>query len=202
MNDPCNRTRIKTSRPSSLSLLTNYVMTLGFAKKQTMSPRKSHIWDTKKSCVRQTQNPSMRADSGTNTKTNRNGQKRGKNDMKKFHVSHVTCLVSCVICCVSRVTCHLSLTPTATATDPPPASYPIMHSRLFHKKKTIIVMTSNQKFLEVCQQQEYAIQPEVSSALGAVFPRWHRPTHRGLKDISTELAHRIDSVKKYYIFFF
>ena len=33
MNDPCNRTRIKTSRPSSLSLLTNYVMTLGFAKK-------------------------------------------------------------------------------------------------------------------------------------------------------------------------
>ena len=32
-----------------------------------------------------------------------------------------------------HVNCHLSLTPTATATDPPPANSPTMHSWLVFK---------------------------------------------------------------------
>ena len=56
-------------------------------------------------------------------------------------MSHVTCNMcsvmshaSCVKTChVSRVLCHLSQTPTATATDPPTANSPIMHSRLVLK---------------------------------------------------------------------
>ena len=36
------------------------------------------------------------------------------------HVSHVNC-------CVSHVTCHLSLTATATATYPSPTESPTMH---------------------------------------------------------------------------
>ena len=50
-------------------------------------------------------------------------------------MSCVACRVSHsgVICCVSPVICQLSLTPIATATDPPPANSPIMHSRLFCK---------------------------------------------------------------------
>ena len=36
--------------------------------------------------------------------------------------------LSCVMCCVSPVTCHMAVTPTATAKDPPPANTPIsMH---------------------------------------------------------------------------
>ena len=72
---------------------------------------KSYIWETL--------NLSTCADSSTNT--------------KKKHVSFVTCLVAHVMCHVQRVichiscvsyqmspvTCHLSLTLTATATDPP-----------------------------------------------------------------------------------
>ena len=42
-------------------------------------------------------------------------------------ISCVTCPMSHVACRVSPVTCQLSLTPTATATDPPPGSSPIMH---------------------------------------------------------------------------
>ena len=37
---------------------------------------------------------------------------------------------------MSRVTCHMSLTPTATAIHPPPANSPTMHSRLFQKDPT------------------------------------------------------------------
>ena len=50
--------------------------------------------------------------------------------------SHLSCVmfhVPCVTSCVSLATCHLSLTLTATAPDPPPAKSPIMHSRLVHK---------------------------------------------------------------------
>ena len=50
------------------------------------------------------------------------------------HVSCVMCHVSCVLCPVSRVTCHLSLMPTATATDPLPANSLIIHSRLAHSR--------------------------------------------------------------------
>ena len=35
---------------------------------------------------------------------------------------------------VSHVACHLSLTPTATATNPPPTNSPIIHSRLVHSR--------------------------------------------------------------------
>ena len=40
---------------------------------------------------------------------------------------------SCVVCHMSPVSCHLSLTPTVTATDPPPANSPTMHSSLVCK---------------------------------------------------------------------
>ena len=41
------------------------------------------------------------------------------------------------MCHMSDVTCHLLLTPTATATDPPPANSPTMHSRLVHQDKKV-----------------------------------------------------------------
>ena len=54
-----------------------------------------------------------------------------KRDKKKRHlVGNVMCYMSGVRCSVLRVTCHLSLKPTATATDPPSAKSPNMHSRL------------------------------------------------------------------------
>ena len=40
------------------------------------------------------------------------------------------CQVQGVMCNVLHVTCHMSLTPTARATDPPPAKSPTMHSRM------------------------------------------------------------------------
>ena len=39
----------------------------------------------------------------------------------------------CITCHVLRVKCHLSLTPTVTAPDPPPANSPTMHSMLVRK---------------------------------------------------------------------
>ena len=39
---------------------------------------------------------------------------------------------------VSCVTCHMSLTQTATATDPPPANSPTMHIRMVRKDPQII----------------------------------------------------------------
>ena len=45
--------------------------------------------------------------------------------------------MSCVTCHMLPATRHLSLTPTATATDAPPANLPTMHGRLVcnHPKK-------------------------------------------------------------------
>ena len=53
-------------------------------------------------------------------------------------LSPVMCKLSPVICHVSNVTCILSLTPTAIATDPPPAFSATMQIRLVRKdqKKT------------------------------------------------------------------
>ena len=72
---------------------------------------------------------------------------------------HVSC--SCVTCCVSPVTCHLSLMRTSTATDPPPANSPTMHSTLFAKTQKPRINIQNPKYnqnvkntkqhLEVCQ---------------------------------------------------
>ena len=49
------------------------------------------------------------------------------------HVSCVMCYMSRVTSRMSHVTSHLSLTPTVTATDPPPASSPTMHIGLVCK---------------------------------------------------------------------
>ena len=55
------------------------------------------------------------------------------------HTSHVTCQVSSHMshlsadpCHLQSATCHLSLMPTATATCPFAANYPIIHSSLVH----------------------------------------------------------------------
>ena len=63
--------------------------------------------------------------SRNNTKTDRNKQK-GRKELIFLNVS-------CVTCCMWHVACHLSLTPTATATNPPLANFPIMNGRLVPK---------------------------------------------------------------------
>ena len=60
----------------------------------------------------------------------------------RFQVSGVRCHVLCVTCCMSPVTCHMSLTQTATATDPPPANSPSMHSRML-----LLILTYTHKKL-------------------------------------------------------
>ena len=45
-----------------------------------------------------------------------------------------TQIYSTLICHMSHVVFHLSLTPIATATDPPPVNSPIIHSRLAHSR--------------------------------------------------------------------
>ena len=47
-------------------------------------------------------------------------------------VLHVICHVLHIACHLSPFTYHLSVTPRATATDPPPANFPTKHSRLVH----------------------------------------------------------------------
>ena len=42
-------------------------------------------------------------------------------------------------------TCHLSLTPTGSATDPPPANSPTMQSRLVHQERTQKIIQTIQK---------------------------------------------------------
>ena len=69
-----------------------------------------------KSCIRETLNLLMCADTSTDT---------------IFCIYFCRCQVSGVTCCMSPVTCHMSLTPTSTARDPPPANSPSMHSRMF-----------------------------------------------------------------------
>ena len=63
----------------------------------------------KKSHIRETLNPLACADCGTNTK------------QMYIYINQV----SGVRCHMSRVTCHMSLTPTATPTNPPPANSPL-----------------------------------------------------------------------------
>ena len=91
----------------------------------------------KKCCRLETLNLSTCADRSTNTKM----------DRKVYiffslfffllyvmcHVSLVICHESFVTCHVSHVTCQLSLTPTTTASNNPPAKSPTMHSRLVQK---------------------------------------------------------------------
>ena len=67
------------------------------------------------------------------------------------HVSHATCHLSHVMCHVSRVTCyvspvtfHLSLTPTATATDHTPSNQLSIQSRLVCKDQKKIKRKNHQ----------------------------------------------------------
>ena len=84
----------------------------------------------KKSHIREKLNLSMCTDRSTDTKRDRNRQK-GKNSNKYLsYVSGVTCQVSSVMSRVSPVTCQLSLTPKATATDPPRSNSPTTQSKL------------------------------------------------------------------------
>ena len=53
-----------------------------------------------------------------------------------FQVSLVSHRMSHVACHLSPVTCHLSVMPTATSTDPPPASSPIIYNMLVAKLKS------------------------------------------------------------------
>ena len=73
------------------------------------------------------------ADSSTNTKQKGKVIFYKQNVMCNMHGSVVMCLVSGVRCRMWRINCHLSIMPTVTATDPPPANSPIMHSRLVPK---------------------------------------------------------------------
>ena len=70
----------------------------------------------------------------------------------RCQVLGVRCQVSDVRCQVSLGTCHLSLTLTATDTDPPPANSPTMHRRLICQEEEKDIRTAHtQKLLEVCQ---------------------------------------------------
>ena len=100
-------------------------------------------------------------------------------------IPHLTCNVSCtmyhgipVACRRSPVICHLSLMPKATATDPPPANSPTMHSRMVGKDQKNQNKTQSKqkreekkhaksKFLGVGQIYGYALWPEVSSPPGS-----------------------------------
>ena len=53
------------------------------------------------------------------------------------HVSRVRCCMSCVRCRIWCVTCERSLTPTATAKEPPTVNSPIMHTRPFFKDQEV-----------------------------------------------------------------
>ena len=53
------------------------------------------------------------------------------------HVSHVMCHMSCVTYHVSHVMCNMSLTPTATAMDPPHGNSPTVQSRMVPEDQQI-----------------------------------------------------------------
>ena len=77
---------------------------------------------------------------------------------------------------LSTVTCHMSPTPTATATDPPPTNCSTKHSRLVHQERTkknptnvktqIIYENFPKKRVLSFEIKCFAILPEVSSSLG------------------------------------
>ena len=88
----------------------------------------------------------------------------------KYHVygSPVMCHMSCVMCNMLRVTCHLSLmaTATATVTDPPPANSPTMRKGWFAKTKQQKNISKFKKIIQtlgklnrllVSQNKQYAL---------------------------------------------
>ena len=74
--------------------------------------------------------------------------RKGKIKNKK---SHVTCYVSHVTCRVSPVTCHLSLRPTATPKDPPPANTPLCTVGWFAKTRKPEKKFKHQKNHQNCK---------------------------------------------------
>ena len=66
-------------------------------------------------------------------------------------VSQVRCHVSLVVFRMSPVSCHLSLTPRAIDTDPPPAKSLNMHSRLVHKDPKTLIILKQQKIIETAK---------------------------------------------------
>ena len=56
----------------------------------------------------------------------------------KFSVAPLSSIMK-----VSDVACHLSLTPTATSTDPPPSNSPIIHSKLAHSSVVLKTQKSH-----------------------------------------------------------
>ena len=75
------------------------------------------------------------------------------------HMSGVRCQVSHFLFHVSRGTCHMSLSPTATATDPSAANSYTIHSRMVCKDPNLIIfpqgdfklfLSKNCKFWDQC----------------------------------------------------
>ena len=87
----------------------------------------------KKCSIREALNLLMCADKSTDTKTDRKGKEKNIDIYVMCQMSGVRCHLSLVTCCVLPVTCHLPLMPTATATIPPTANSPTIHSRLVRK---------------------------------------------------------------------
>ena len=89
----------------------------------------------KKSRIRELLNVSMCADSNTNRKKI---LQSFPTEDKNFicHLSSVAYHVPHGMSQVSPIKCHLSLMPTATATDPPPPKSPTMHSMLVCQDRT------------------------------------------------------------------
>ena len=56
---------------------------------------------------------------------------------------------------MSYATCHVSPTPTATATDPPHANSSTMHSRLVHQDRTKVVRFKYIRFLKLLAYLSY-----------------------------------------------
>ena len=80
-------------------------------------------------------------------------------------------------CHTSHVTCHV-LRVTATATNPPPANSPTIHSRLVHKNKK---PRKNFKIKNCDGRPILAIRPftrglQFTGEVG--FSRWHRQIYR------------------------
>ena len=76
-------------------------------------------------------------------------------------MSHAMCHVSCIVYHMSPVTCHMRLTPTATATDPAPANSPTIYSRMDCKDPQIYFFRgAGQKlqFLRPCSFHYFYVQ--------------------------------------------
>ena len=129
------------------------------------------------------------------------------------HVPCVICHMSCVMftCCILHVTSHLSMTPSATFTDPPSANSPIMHSRLIWKDLNTPKQSQIQEIIKTIKTTTKNIQRYANNRdtlfdrkspvqREARFPLWHTQTDGLTTDrhcnLETELAQWADTVKK------